>query len=50
VGWSIPGYSRVTMGVGSSQNARSLAHCVTESQNHGQAPDSGYVGHLFSPL
>ena len=28
VGRSIPGYSQVTVGVESSQNARSLGHCL----------------------
>ena len=30
VGRSIPGYSQVTVGVESSQNARSLGHCLCD--------------------
>jgi hypothetical protein len=30
VGRSIPGYSQVTVGVASSQNARSLGHCLRD--------------------
>jgi hypothetical protein len=31
VGRSIPGYSQVTVGVESSQNARNLGHCLCDS-------------------
>jgi hypothetical protein len=37
------------VGVESSQNARSLGHCVTESQNYGRAPDSGNAARLSVP-
>jgi hypothetical protein len=30
MGRSIPGYSQVTVGVESSQNARSLGHCLRD--------------------
>jgi hypothetical protein len=34
VGRSIPGYSQVTVGMESSQNARSLGHCLCETNSH----------------
>jgi hypothetical protein len=56
VGRSIPGYSQVTVGVESGQNARSLGHCVTGSHRimelgalWFQAPDSGNLARFSVP-
>jgi hypothetical protein len=56
VGRSIHGYCQVTVRVESSQNARSLGHCMTDSHRimevrapGFQAPLSGHVAHCSVP-